>query len=209
PPRVVSGDEPHYLLATNALLQGDGFCLQKAYRRALRGELDAGLRAAGHPLDHHTLLLLPSGSPVRWLDAYQSWIPRDCPHPGCTPFAPRSLDYDDVPGVCEVSTHPFAFALLSAALVRPFATEPAAVARIAITRTAVLGWLATLAVFGAARACGLSRPWSLAATGVCALASPLLAYGRSFFPEAAIACALSVAAWMFFARRPVLAGVAC
>ena len=57
PARVVSGDEPHYLLATNALLQGDGFCLQKAYRRVLLGDLDAGLRAAGHPLDHHTVLL--------------------------------------------------------------------------------------------------------------------------------------------------------
>lgn len=210
PPRVVSGDEPHYLLGTNALLQGDGFCLRRAYLRVQAGSWDAGQRFVGVTLDHHTLLVIPGRSgPVHWSEAYRSEVPRACASSGCTPFAPVSTDFDNVAGLCEVSSHPLAFPLLTWTLVRPFATAPEAVERVAITWMALLGWLATLAVHGAGRASGFSRSAAIAAALVCGLASPVLAYGRAFFPEVVIGCALAVASWLYFRGRLALAGAAC
>ena len=210
PPRVVSGDEPHYLLTTNALLRGDGFSVRAGYARVRGGSTEAGLRFAGRSLDHHTLLLAPGlSSPERWQEAYQFSKPRPCPSPECTPFTPTSVDFDALPGVREVPAHPFAFPLLVAALLRPFGLEPDRVETVAITWNAVLAWLATVAIYGAARASGFSRPSALAVALVSGLASPLLAYGRGFFPEAAIGCTLAVAAWLFFRGRLALSGAAC
>lgn len=210
PPRVVAGDEPHYLLATSAILHGELTSVRPAYARVRAGGRDAGLRFAGVVLDHHTLIVAPGqAGPVFWRDAYQWWKPRDCVTPECTPFIPAGPDHDDVPGVREVPSHPLAFPLLIAALVAPFTRDPDRVEWLAITWNAVLAWLATLAVYGAARGAGFPRGRALAAAVVCGIASPLLAYGRGFFSDAATACALAVAAWLFFRGRLELSGVAC
>ena len=57
PPRVVAGDEPHYLLATSAILHGELTSVRPAYARVRAGGRDAGLRFAGVALDHHTLIV--------------------------------------------------------------------------------------------------------------------------------------------------------
>jgi hypothetical protein len=206
----VAGDEPHYLLATSAILHGELDSVRPAYARVRAGGGDAGLRFTGVALDHHTLIVTPGrGAPVFWRGAYQWWRPRECRTPECTPFVPAGPDYDDVPGVREVPSHPLAFPLLIAGLVGPFAREPDRVEWMAITWNAVLAWLATLAVYGAGRGAGLSRGRALAAAVVCGIASPLLAYGRGYFAEAATACALAGAGWLFFRGRLELSGIAC
>ena len=52
-PAVVSGDEPHYLLAVNSLLEDHDLALGPDYQRVARGGADAGVRFRRVDLDHH------------------------------------------------------------------------------------------------------------------------------------------------------------
>lgn len=54
PPGALSGDEPHYLVSINSLLEDADFDLSNNYRQAANGDWDAGARFRGKPLEHHS-----------------------------------------------------------------------------------------------------------------------------------------------------------
>src|SRR5438045_1339912 len=56
-PRVVAGDEPHYLMIVNSLLHDRDLSLAADYRRVKQNGYEAGLAARGSELDHHTILI--------------------------------------------------------------------------------------------------------------------------------------------------------
>ena len=53
PPRTLSGDSPHYLVAINSLIEDGDFDLANNYRQALLSDWDAGARHRAVPLVHH------------------------------------------------------------------------------------------------------------------------------------------------------------
>ncbi len=53
PPRVLSGDSPHYLAAVNSLIGDSDLDLANNYRQAEQGGIDLGARFRGRSLDHH------------------------------------------------------------------------------------------------------------------------------------------------------------
>jgi 4-amino-4-deoxy-L-arabinose transferase-like glycosyltransferase len=53
-PRVYSGDEPHYLLQLNSLIEDGDLDLRNNYDLVDRGSAQAGKLSAGQKLDHHT-----------------------------------------------------------------------------------------------------------------------------------------------------------
>ncbi len=53
PPRALSGDSPHYLVAVNSLVEDADFDLKNNYDQALRGDWDAGSRFRRFRIDRH------------------------------------------------------------------------------------------------------------------------------------------------------------
>ncbi|MEE8587529.1 MAG: hypothetical protein V3T83_22045 [Acidobacteriota bacterium] len=54
PPRVLSGDSPHYLAGVTSLVEDGDFDLANNYRRAEQGGFDLGTRFRGRSVDRHT-----------------------------------------------------------------------------------------------------------------------------------------------------------
>ena len=53
PPRALSGDSPHYLVAVSSLVEDGDFDLRNNYDQALRGDWDAGSRFRRVEIDRH------------------------------------------------------------------------------------------------------------------------------------------------------------
>ncbi len=186
-PRVISGDEPHHLLVLNSILFDHDFQLQDDYKRA-----ESGLDAGGIPLpDHHTIIV------NRRTGAHGTWFE-------------HHLDSELAPGpdVYEVSSHPMAYPALLAAIIFPFRPKMDDVQNDADLVTVLICWLGAIFTFLLARRVGLSPAYALIATGLLALASPWLAYNRSFFAEPAIGLSAVIALYALESDRPVLAALA-
>jgi hypothetical protein len=196
-PHVVSGDEPHYLLVLNSILFDHDLELQDDYERAAKG----GLQAGGIVLpDHHTIIVnRRTGKHGLWMRFANGTFsqPQRNPEPELAPS----------PDVYEVSSHPVAFPALLAAFIAPFHPTIDKVQSEASFVVVVICWLGTVVTYFLGRQVGLGRGLALFAVGLLALASPWLAYTRSFFAEPVIGLSVAAALWAFEADLPVLAGL--
>ena len=203
PPMVVSGDEPHYLLMVNSLLQDRDLILGPGYQRVLRGGPEAGRGFRKVDLDHHTILIDPlTGQHQLWQRIFD-W------HTHLEGGGYQRIAPGFESGAVEVPAHPPAFSALIALAALPFRAAPEQVEGIAITAVAALSFLALAALFFAARRAGFTAGEATAAVLLTGLASSFFAYARSLFTEPAIALALVLACWALAADRPRWAGAAC
>jgi hypothetical protein len=197
-PVVYNGDEPHYLVMINSIIDDGDFDLANNYRDVHHGGLQAGRKFAGQPLDHH-VNWYQGDRQVKWWQAFEMdaerWNKDGEGHPVPTPKSdPR---YVPVSG-SEYSQHsvglafvlaPFLVALRGNSLV-----EPAAI---------LCSGLAT--AFGCCAWCWLvgrytqDRMHVLAAAVVAYLGSPLWHYGLVLYSESFLAF-FSVAAFAFALR---------
>jgi Glycosyltransferase family 87 len=69
-PRLHSGDEPHYLVFINSLIEDHDLDLGNNYRDVHRGGDQAGLLFRGSLLDHHTIWFL-DGRRVSWFMVFE------------------------------------------------------------------------------------------------------------------------------------------
>ena len=208
PPGVVSGDEPHYLMVVSSLLYDRDLQLQDDYRRVLAGGPQAGLDYRGNELDHHTILVdVRTGEHDLWQRVYDWSVHVPCTQP-CVPFRKLLPRLGPGPDVIEVPAHPPAWPALLALMVAPLRPGPEALERVAANAVALLAWLALVATALAGRRAGFSQGEALGAALLAGIASPWLAYTRSYFAEVPIGLALSLALWALLSRRPVLAGLA-
>ncbi len=206
-PAVTSGDEPHYLLAVSSLLYDHDLQLQDDYRRVLAGGAQAGLGYRGNELDHHTILVdSRTGEHALWTRVYDWTTHVPCKQP-CVPFRKLTPRLGPGPDVIEVPAHPPAWPLLLALLVGPFRPGPGDLERVSGNAVALLAWLALVATALTATRAGFSSREALCAALLAGIASPWLAYTRSYFAEIPIGLALSLALWALLARRPLLAGL--
>jgi hypothetical protein len=183
-PHVVTGDEPHYLLVLNSILFDHDFELQDDYERARTG-LDSG----GVTLpDHHTIIV------NRKTGAHGTWFE-------------HHLDSDLAPGpdVYEVSSHPVAYPALLAAVLFPFRPKMDDVQRDASRVIVLISWLGAIFTFLLARRVGMGRGYALLATALLGLASPWLAYNKSFFAEPVIGLSAVISLYFLEGDRPLLA----
>jgi hypothetical protein len=206
--QVISGDEPHYLLVIHSLLFDRDLQLKDDYVRIARGGLAAGRHFRGFPLDHHTLVFDPATGQTRFWHEVFDWgaalrvggrqvgyLPRD-------PRSPPSPNYEETP------SHPVAYPALVALLLAPFSPSPVDL-ELAVNRVQQLFcWLGALAVYLTGRRAGFSRLQAESAAVLLVLASPWLAYSRSFFSEPAIALMLTLGLWALQSGRPVAASLA-
>ena len=186
PPNVVSGDEIHYLLAINTLLFHHQFELQDAYARARR---DGSREAAGHYLpDDHT------------------WLVNRRTGAHCTYFAGCGFSHPS-PDVYEVSIHAMGYPLFIAGLLVPL-RPPLEHVSVDISRITVLvSWLTVVITYLIAVRIGMPWGFALFTAATVGLASPCLAYTRSYFSEPEIGLSLALSLWAFESDRPKLAAL--
>src|SRR5262249_4319300 len=129
--------------------------------------------------------------------------------------SPEGVDYRAIDSrlypaseVYEAPYHPVGYPLLIAALIAPLHPSRKEVEQYTGFAMGVLGWFGALLTYLLARRAGLSREWSLAAPCLLVLASPWLAYSRSFFPEVPIGVAILLAFHALLRNRPFLSGLA-
>ena len=175
-PLARDGDQPHYLVMLNSLLEDGDLDLGNNYVASRSGSLDAGRSWAGKSLDNHTCW---------WLDG-------------------KRIDWHDVheppPGVAERPVHPAGLPAMLALLVWPLRGTPyieaAAVLLIALATMAAM-----LLFHGLIRAWTGTTGLALAVTGTTFLGTPLWRYSRSIFTEAPLALCAIGAAYFILRRR--------
>jgi len=206
---ATSGDEPHYLIILHSLLFDGDLQLEDEYAAAAAGGIAAGSARRGEVLDHHTYFVdAATGDTALWQNHFDYTERVSCDEPGCIPFRPtRPLPFEVDSGGVEVPAHPPAFPALLAAALRPFAVAPEGVEGAAAVVLYAIS-IATLGLsFAVGLAAGLGPTWSLLATGVLALASPWLPYGKAFFPETTVGLAVTAALLFVLTGSFALAGV--
>jgi hypothetical protein len=181
-PAVWQGDEPHYLVMLNSLLQDGDLDLGNNYLSARRGGQDAGRYARGRPLDHHTVWW-HDGRRVEWGDQHT---------PG--------KDEADPQGVVERPAHPPGLAWFLAALLWPWRATPA-VEELALLCITLSGVVALLLFHALVRGWARSEAAALAVTAAAFLGTPVWHYSRKLFAEEPLVlCAIGAA--YFTLRRP-------
>jgi hypothetical protein len=190
PARVLSGDEPHYLILLNSVLDHGDLNVASEYAAVHAGGRQAGERyAAIRALDHHTQVVV-DGRRVDWREFYDfangRWeadaagVLHPVPKPGAT--APPAA-------APEYSTHQYGGAFLLAPLLYPLRgttwLEPAA---LFCSGLAVVG--AMLLYRMLLRAFTEDVFAINAATAVAFLGTPIWFYARSMFLEGILTCCL-------------------
>ncbi len=183
-PRVKGGDEPHYLIVINSLLNDGDLDLRNNYDSANQGSFQAGNKFMGMSLDRHTVSFI-NGKPVLWEEIYESFgnsekWGRD--KQGKPIPILKSGVAGDVSGLAQYSVHPSGIAFLLAPFLwavkgTPY-VEPLAL------------FLANLAViFSAFVFRGIVGRYTKdlviinLATFFVFLGTPIWAYGRTLFTE--------------------------
>jgi hypothetical protein len=207
-PRLALGDEPHYLVLINSLLNDGDLDLANNYQSVHRGEPDAGRHWQGYKaLDHHTTYRATDGGRCVWQNCYahgstpfEKWATDDAGRllPGTNPGCPPAPS-----GAPEYSYHQPGVAFLLAPVLWPFrGTDYLESAALAMSGLATVGgylafrWM--LLGFGGPR-------WQAEAAAAAAfLATPVWFYGRSLFLEGFLVGLVSAAYALAVRQRAVI-----
>jgi hypothetical protein len=118
-PHIKGGDEPHYLLILNSLMNDGDLDLKNNYESVHQGSLQAGRKFAGSPLDHQVTWVI-DGKRIGWGDIYQTggeWNRDSQGHPVPTLKPGITMDVSSLP---QYSGHPPGEAFLLAPFLWPF-----------------------------------------------------------------------------------------
>jgi hypothetical protein len=208
-PRIWSGDEPHYLLILNSVLNDGDLDLSNNYASVHAGSEQAGLRFSREPtLDHHTTWV-DRGGRVNWQSQYLWKEPDGWQRDALSKVTPVARPGAQVgePGHAEYPTHAPGLAFLLAPVLVPFRgttyLEPAAV---------FCSWLAVVGAlyfFGLlVQAPGQTVFGMRLATVIAFLGTPVWFYGRALLTEPYLLC-FTLGAYALYLRmgKAFLAGV--
>ena len=182
-PRITSGDEPHYLVMINSLLNDGDLDLDNDYLSARRGGFELGPGRAGAPLDRHVEYYSADGKPYGWSEVFQ--YPRsEHARPGEVPPIPELKPgaRRDFIGRAQYSQHPPGLAVLLAPALYPV-RGTRWVEHLAVLLSALATFALALGVRELFRLVSRDSGIVNAATLVTVLGSPLWHYGRTLYTE--------------------------
>ncbi len=180
-PSVTSGDEPHYLILLNSVINDGDLDLRNNYESSHAGSDQAGRRHSRRPLDHHSVFYV-GGKKHKWSDLYfrstdkWRWNERNVLVPG---RQSSDVDLGDAP---EYSAHPPGLAFLLAPFVIAF-RGTAWVEPIALLCSGMATVLAMFLFNVFLKSLGTSNLHANIATMLAFLGTPAWHYGRSLFTE--------------------------
>ncbi|HEX3776761.1 MAG TPA: hypothetical protein VHV51_19955 [Polyangiaceae bacterium] len=182
-PLITSGDEPHYLVMIQSLIDDGDLNLDNNYLAARQGALDVGRGRAGVPLDRHVEWYAANGKPYEWsqifeypkLDPARSELRAQVPR--LQPGAPSEFV-----GRPQYSQHPPGLAVLLAPVLFPF-RGTRWVEHFALFFAEFSGFLLALSVRAVYRTLSSDSGLVNSATLITVLCSPLWYYGRTLFTE--------------------------
>ena len=193
-PRAVGGDEPHYLIMINSLLNNHDLQLRAVYDDVEHGGPEAGVMSAGSELDRHIVVVNRDTGDRATSNGSGGWWHRS----SLAEFAPWS-------NVSEEPAHRPAFPVLMALAVAPMRPRPLEVEPDVGFILMLIAWLGMVATYFVGRQIGMRREWAMTTALVLLCASPWLAYSRSYFAETTIGLALILGLWAFVSDLPILA----
>lgn len=181
-PRVYYGDEPHYLIMVNSLINDGDLDLRNNYAAVHVGGLDAGERSTSIQLDHHSVCYVDNKL-IRWDHVYlgfnESWDRDD--EGNAIPTLREGTD-SKFQVSREYSYHSPGSALLTAAFLLPFKNteyiEPVAIYFSWLVSVVAMYFFAVLLqIFQ------VNSKRILIVVAIVFLGTPLLHYSRSLFNE--------------------------
>jgi len=202
PPRVLTGDETHYLLMVNSILSDHDLRLRNNYESVWNYGDDAGERWRGGALDPH-IVWYEGEALVKWSERYRfEW------HEASSHWIPVHVAGAEVPDDLPwYSQHPASFAAVLAVLSWPLASSEWHESFVLFINAlfmvgAMLGFRHLALGFASSR-----RVAELVVL-LTFLGTPLWHYSRALFSEGLMVCALSWAYALSLRReRALLAGV--
>lgn len=196
-PRIISGDEPVYLLMINSIINDYDMDLKNNKESVYEGSQQMGKVFAGEPIVNHAVWFI-NGKRYQHDDVYELDVSKWETAPEGK-IVPMLLDTaPDVSELPEYSTHPYGIAFISAPFLFPFRNteyvEPAALLMSAlVTIIAVFLFRSLLRLFS-------SNNLAInVITTLAFLGTPLWHYGRTMFNESWLAM-FTVAA-VYFALK--------
>ncbi len=207
-PDLLTGDQPHYFLMTNSLLEDGDLDLKNNYLEVHRGWASAGRRFAGKPLDHQTYWYI-NGKFVNWFEVYE-YDPGRWGRDGGGFPVPALKDtsagrvVSDKP---EYGIHPPGLALITAGLVWPLRS-------IALRESAVIFCSALALIVAMVLFRFLLTLWRIeptianAVTAVTFLGTPLWHYSRVLCAEPYLClCGIGAYVFAFGKKQAMLPGI--
>ncbi|MCB9951956.1 MAG: hypothetical protein H6824_13325 [Planctomycetaceae bacterium] len=196
---IHSGDEPHYLIIVNSLVNDGDLDVANNYANVHHGKLDAGRKFAGWAIDHHVVWYWQDYC-INWWQAYEmigsNWDQDEAGYPVPTfqkdsvhrPVSDKEYSQHS-PGLAFLQA-PFLFVFRGTSLM-----ESAALALTAFVTIAGFWGLKTLVKPY------VNSPWQAAFVAAIAyLGSPLWHYGRTVYAEP-FAATLLVCGFAFVLRK--------
>lgn len=206
-PRVHSGDEPHYLVILNSVIQDGDLDLSNNYASVHAGGIDAGRSFKGQALDHH-VSWYQNGKIIYWWQVFETNPSKWSHNEQGTPVPTKQALKQSVPlPTHEYPTHPPGQAFLLAAPTYFFrGTE--AVESIALLCTMCAVVIASISF--EALIAPYTEGWQqrLLVTVTAFLGTPIWHYGRTLFSEPyLLCCAMAAYALALRSKLPFCAGI--
>ena len=192
---IYSGDEPHYLIALNSVINDHDFDLSNNYLRVSEGFGDAGARFLYAQLAHHTVFVKKGEKPISWLNVFNMHT------------LARNPDFADISllGYTERPNHPHIVTLIYVLFMYPLlgfmGTEQAALVVTELFAVAGIGvfWILCSHYF--------HRNKQIVATLLFAFCTPFWFYARTLYSEVLTALLLLLSLHLVLrGRAPVITG---
>jgi len=206
-PMVHSGDEPHYLVIINSVVNDGDIDVVNNYADVHRGGVQAGRKFAGWAIDHHVNWYWQTHL-IHWWQAYENQYDRWAKDADGHPVPTLRTDSIHRPvNAHEYSQHPPGLAWVLAPFVWPF-RKTSLVEPVVLLYSGLVTIAALWAFYQLLRPSGVSTRAAVLIVAVTFLGTPIWHYARALYAEPyMMACAVGAYAACLRYNRFAIAGL--
>ena len=199
-PGVYGGDEQHYLLMVNSLINDYDLKLRNNYQQARDGGNDAGRAWQARLLDHHTIFVHKETKEKLYFDQVVHVAPQVDRWEPQVDYESSIAAYDHPEDYWERPHHPPGMSFLFALFLFPFAGFPhlESIVLVFLVVFALLGYICLHKILSTL---GNDKKIINLTVYLIALATPVYFYSLHLFKEMFLGSLLVMLCWLFFFKR--------